>query len=101
MTATELKAIVFAKLTARGITVRLNHRVPLSGSVKGYQRINLDIVALDKEGNPFLAIYIGPRKERKLLKYKLTKVQFLELSDKDLIADVVEKFLEIYISKWY
>lgn len=101
MTSTELKAIVFSKLTARGITVKLNHRVPLSGSVKGYQRINLDIVAIDKEGKPFLALYIGPKKERKLIKYKLTKVQFLELASEDRITDVVEKFLDIYIQKWY
>ncbi len=101
MTPTELKALVFAKLISRGITVKLNHRIYLSNSVRGYQRINLDIVAVDREGKPFQALYVGPKKERKLLKYRLTKIPFLELASEDRIADVVEKFLDIYISKWY
>ncbi len=100
MKAVELKSLVFAKLIARGLTVRLNYRVRLS-SVKGYQQINLDIVALNQKKEPFLAIYIGPKKERKLIKYKMTKVRYLELCDEDDIGPVVEQFLEIYIDRFY
>ena len=101
MNITELKAIVFAKLTARGVPVRLNYRVPLSNSVKGYQRINLDVVALGKDKKPFLAIYMGRKKERKLIKYRMTKIPFIELSDESRLPAVIEEFLGIYIDKWY
>jgi len=100
MKVVELKSLVYAKLIARGLTVQLNHRVRLS-SVKGFQQINLDIVAVNAEKKPFIAIYIGPKKERKLMKYKLTHIQYLELSDESRISSVVEQFLQIYIDKFY
>ena len=100
MKVVELKSIVFAKLIARGLTVQLNYRVRLS-SVRGFQQINLDIVALNKDKKPFLAIYIGPKKERKLMKYKLTHIRFLELASEDQIVSVVAQFIEIYIDRFY
>lgn len=100
MTATELKSIAFTKLVQRGLTVKLNHRVRLS-SVVGYQQVNLDIVAMDRSGAPVVALYVGPHKERKLIKYKMTKVRFLELASEDRLGSVLDQFTQIYIDKFY
>jgi len=101
MNATELKSLVYAKLISRGLTVRMNYRVKLSPSVRGFSQVNLDIVALDHKGVPFVALCIGPRKDRKLLKYKLAKVQFFELADEEKSPEVLEKFIGVYINKFY
>jgi hypothetical protein len=94
MTATELKALAYSKLLSRGTTVHMNHVVTLSNSVRGYQRVTLDIAVL-KEGKPILAAYVGPRKQRKITKYKLTKVPFLELAQEEDLA----RFIELFIRK--
>jgi len=80
--------------------VRMNYRVHLS-SVRGFREVNLDIVALDKDNKPILAVYVGRRKERKVMKYKLTKVHYLELADEESLGSFISLFIEKYAELLY
>ena len=91
MKQTELKATVFVKLRKLGFKVEMNKRVRVS-DFRGYKALNMDIVILDKDW-PVLGLMVGPIKQRKLMKYSMSKIPFLTIEDEE---DLEDKLKDIY-----
>jgi len=93
----ELKAMTFSYLVNRGFRVTLNYRLSLSYPLRGYQIVVLDLVVLGMKGDsPIAVFYIGPEKNRKLIKYRLTKLPIFTVPS---LSDLPEVMGEFY--KWY
>jgi len=91
----ELKAQVYVALKERGFPVTMSYRVLLSG-VRGYKRVSLDIVYL--AGNvPMAAFYTGPIKERKILKYRMSKIRFFTIESMDKFEEMYGEFISWYL----
>ena len=91
MTNSELKAIIFVKLRALGFKVSMNKKISISDH-RGYKSLNLDIVIMDKDW-PVIAILVGKPKERKKVKYSMSKLSYVIIEEE---ADIPEKLEEVY-----
>jgi len=94
----ETKARLFNELEKHGFQVSLDKRISL-GPNRGYQVVTLDVVIEDQNG-PIVAFYIGPDKQRKLIKYRMTKIKFFKVPDTLTLRDSLVYFWEWYTDKY-
>lgn len=86
---------IVPRIKAVGCRYRVNMPVSVSHHVTGYKKVSIDVAILDKDGNVVRALFIGPPKERRMLKYQLLKVPIYYFHDED-IEEELQRFLKEY-----
>jgi len=86
---------IVPKIKAVGCRYEVNMPVSVSHRVTGYKKVFVDVAILDKDGNLSRALFIGPPKERRMLKYQMLKVPVYYFHDKDIEPEL-ERFIKEY-----
>ena len=81
-----LLAKLIVKLDKEKFTYQVNKPHKVTKGVAGYQRVQIDLAVFDTDGNFMGAFYVGPKKNRRMFKYKLLKVPVYYVHEEEDIA---------------
>lgn len=102
MSNTNLKWDILAKVMRRldqmGFTYKVHKRMSVSTRVAGYKVLIVDIVVLDKNEVPMIALFLGPKKQRRILKYKMLRIPVFYFHTND-IENEFEKMVAEYANR--
>jgi len=93
-------AKVMRRLDQMGFSYQVNRPVNISTHVSGYKRVQVDIAILNKKENMVVALYLGVKKERRYLKYKLLKVPTFYFFTED-IEEEFERMVKGYAASLF
>lgn len=89
---------VIRRLDQMGFTYSVNKRMAVSTRVEGYKVVVVDIAIFSKNEIPIVALYLGPRKERRVLKHKMLKIPVFYFHTLDIETEF-EKMVAMYTSR--
>lgn len=91
-------AKVITRLDQMGFTYQVHKIASVSNRVAGYKRLTVDIAILNNKGEMMTALYIGPRKERRALKFTMLKVPVYYFYTED-ITKTFDKMVANYAER--
>ena len=94
----DILAKTMRRLDHLGIKYTVNKRATVSSRIAGYKVLTVDIAILNKQGEMIIALYIGPRKERRALKFTMLKCPVYYFHTED-IEKGFEKMVAEYVSR--
>jgi len=93
-----IMAKVIRRLDQLAVKYSVNKRVSVSSRVAGYKVLVLDIAILNKNEEVMIGLYIGPKKQRRMIKYKMLRYPVYYFHTED-ITNRFEKMIGEYVDR--
>jgi len=90
-----IMAKLIRKLDQLGVKYTVNKRASVSTRIAGYKALIVDIAILNKKEEMILALYVGPKKERRALKFGMLRCPVYYFHTED-----IEKKFELMIAEY-